>query len=282
MPRIRRFGLPSVPEVFPGRSRRYPAPGPSPWGPGSGRADPAALRRALRRDTRLVSVMHAASKTGTVQPVEEIARIAGEAGVTFHCGAVQTGKIPIPVERGLIAISARKFHGPKGAGAMVVKDASVPLQKLVSGGEQEHGLRSGTGNVLGIAGPGLAAGAARQRTGDAAEQARRRESGELLRAGLASVPGAVLNSPAGGCLAETGNVSLRGVRGDTVAGALSARGVAAPAGSACHPGQPGPSHVLTATGLPPEQVRGAVRFSASFLTTHDEIEYLAGITDRAV
>jgi cysteine desulfurase len=250
---------------------------------GSGRVDPAALRRVLRRDTRLVSVMHANNETGTVQPVGELARIAGEAGVTFHCDAVQTaGKIPIPVERGLITISAHKFHGPKGAGAMVVKDASAPLQKLVFGGEQEHGLRSGTENVLGIVGLGLAADAARQRIGDAAEQARRREIGELLRAGLASVPGAVLNSLAGGCLPETVNVSFREVRGDTVVDVLSAWGVAASTGSACHSGQPDPSHVLTAMGLSPERVRGAVRFSASFLTTRDEIGHLAALTDRAV
>jgi cysteine desulfurase len=249
---------------------------------GAGRVEPGSLRRALRRDTRLVSVMHANNETGTLQPVEELAQVAREAGVTFHCDAVQSaGKVAIPVGQGLITISAHKFHGPKGVGAMV-KGTDAPLQRLVFGGEQEHGLRPGTENVLGVVGLGLAAQAARLRMADVAQQARRREVGAYLRAGLASIRGAVINSPAEGCLPETVNVSFCGLRGDTVVDVLSARGVAASTGSACHSDQAGPSRVLVAMGLSPERARGAVRFSASFLTTREEIDQLVDITDQTV
>jgi hypothetical protein len=119
---------------------------------GAGRVEPGSLRRALRRDTRLVSVMHANNETGTLQPVEELAQVAREAGVTFHCDAVQSaGKVPIPVGQGLITISAHKFHGPKGVGA-TVNGTDASLQRLVFGGEQEYGLRPGTENVLGSSG----------------------------------------------------------------------------------------------------------------------------------
>jgi cysteine desulfurase len=117
---------------------------------------------------------------------------------------------------------------------------------------------------------------------DVAQQARRREVGAYLRAGMASIRGAVINSPAEGCLPETVNVSFCGLRSDTVVDVLSARGVAASTGSACHSDQAGPSHVLVAMGLSPERAIGAVRFSASFLTTLEEIDQLVDITDQTV
>jgi cysteine desulfurase len=249
---------------------------------GSGCLDPASLRRAIRRNTRLVSIMHANNETGAIQPAGELSRIAGEAGVAFHCDAVQTvGKEPMAVDRGFVTISAHKFHGPKGVGVMAVC-TDARLQKLIFGGDQEHGFRSGTENVIGIAGLGIAADAARCRLGDAGHLAQRREIGRYLRDGLSSIRGARLNSPATDCLPETVNVSFQGLRGDTIIDLLSARGVAASTGSACHSAQPDPSHVLLAMGLPPERALGAVRFSSSCLTTRTEIDELVDITGQTV
>lgn len=249
---------------------------------GSGRVDPASLRRAIRRDSRLISIMHANNETGAIQPVEELSRIAGEAEVAFHCDAVQTaGKEPIPVDHGFVTISAHKFHGPKGAGAMAVR-TGARLQKLIFGGEQEHGLRAGTENVPGIVGLGIAADAALYRFSDPRRHAHRREIGRYLRDGLASIPGACLNSPASGCLPETANVSFQGLRGDTIVDLLSAQGVAASTGSACHSARPDPSHVLLAMGLSRERALGAVRFSCCCLTTRTEIDELVDITEQTV
>lgn len=249
---------------------------------GAGRVDPSVLRAALRRDTRLVSVMHANNETGALQPVGALSRIAREAGVSFHCDAVQTaGKERIVPGEGFVTISAHKFHGPKGAGAVAVR-TGAPLQKLVFGGEQEHDRRAGTENLLGIVGLGAAANAARARLGDPAGQSRRRAVGRALRDGLSAIRGAVVNSPAGDCLPETVNVSFQDLRGDTVVDLLSARGVAVSSGSACHSAHPEPSHVLLAMGLPPARALAAVRFSCSCLTARSDVDEVVALTEQTV
>lgn len=249
---------------------------------GAGRVDPCTLQRALRPDTRLVSIMHANNETGALQPIDALSRIAREAGVALHCDAVQTaGKERIGLAQGLVTISAHKFHGPKGVGAMMVR-TDAPLQKLVFGGEQEHDRRAGTENLLGIVGLGAAADAASARLEDPNEQSRRRGIGGRLRAGLSSIHGAVVNSPAEGCLPETVNVSFDGLRGDTIVDVLSARGVAVSSGSACHSAHPDPSHVLLAMGLSADRALGAVRFSCSCLTTRDEVDEVVALTEQTV
>ena len=249
---------------------------------GAGRVDPGMLQRALRPDTRLVSIMHANNETGALQPFDALSRVAREAGVPFHCDAVQTaGKERIGHAEGFVTISAHKFHGPKGVGVMTVR-TDAPLQKLVFGGEQEHDRRAGTENLLGIVGLGAAAHAARARLEDPKEQFRRKSIGGRLRAGLSSIHGAVVNSPAEDCLPETVNVSFEGLRGDTIVDALSARGVAVSSGSACHSAHPDPSHVLLAMGLSADRAIGAVRFSSSCLTTRDEVDEVVAITEQTV
>ena len=249
---------------------------------GAGRVDPDLLQRALRPSTRLVSVMHANNETGALQPIAELSLVAREAGVPFHCDAVQTaGKEHIALGEGFVTISAHKFHGPKGAGALAV-GTEATFEKLVFGGEQEGGRRAGTENVVGIVGLGAAADTALARLEDPAEQARRRAIGNALREGLSSVQGALVNSPSEGCLPETVNVSFRGLRGDTVVDILSARGVAVSSGSACHSSRPGPSHVLLAMGLSPARALGAVRFSCSCLTTRSEVDEVVTVTEQVV
>jgi cysteine desulfurase len=249
---------------------------------GAGRVDPGTLQKALRPDTRLVSIMHANNETGALQPLDALSRAAREAGVPFHCDAVQTaGKERIGLVEGFLTISAHKFHGPKGVGVTTVR-TDAPLQKLVFGGDQEHDRRAGTENVLGIVGLGAAADAASVRLDDPKEQIRRGEIGGRLRAGLASIDGAVVNSPAEGCLPETVNVSFEGLRADTIVDVLSARGVAASSGSACHSAHPEPSHVLLAMGLSAERALGAVRFSCSCLTTRDEVDEAVAISGETV
>lgn len=249
---------------------------------GAGRVDPAVLQTALRPDTRLVSIMHANNETGGLQPVDMLSRIAREAGVAFHCDAVQTaGKERIVLGEGFVTISAHKFHGPKGVGAVAVR-TEVALQKLIFGGEQEHDRRAGTENLLGIVGLGAAADAAGARLGDPAHEPRRRAVGGALREGLSSIRGAVVNSPPEGCLPETVNVSFQGLRGDTIVDVLSARGVAVSSGPACHSAHPDPSHVLLAMGLSAERALGAVRFSCSCLTTACEVDEVVAVTEHTV
>jgi cysteine desulfurase len=248
----------------------------------AGRVDPGTLQTALRADTRLVSIMHANNETGAFQPLDALSRIAREAGVPFHCDAVQSaGKERIDLAEGFVTISAHKFHGPKGVGALAVR-TDAPLQKLVFGGEQEHDRRAGTENLLGIVGLGAAADAARARLEDPNEQLRRRAIGDRLRAGLSSIRGAVVNSPEEACLPETVNVSFEGLRGDTIVDVLSARGVAVSSGSACHSAHPDPSHVLLAMGLSADRALGAVRFSCSCLTTRDRVHEVVAITEQTV
>ena len=249
---------------------------------GAGRVDPGTLQTVLRPDTRLVSIMHANNETGAFQPLYALSRVAREAGVPFHCDAVQTaGKERIGLAEGFVTISGHKFHGPKGVGALVVR-TDAPLQKLIFGGEQEHDRRAGTENLLGIVGLGAAAGAARARLEDPNEQFRRKSIGDRLRAGLSSIHGAVVNSPTEGCLPETVNVSFDGLRGDTIVDVLSARGVAVSSGSACHSAHPDPSHVLLAMGLSADRALGAVRFSCSCLTTRDEVDEVVALTEQTV
>ena len=249
---------------------------------GAGRVDPASVRSALRPGTRLVSIMHANNETGALQPLEDLSSIALEAGVPFHCDAVQSaGKEPVRLREGLLTISAHKFHGPQGVGALVLR-GDVPLQRLVFGGEQEHGHRAGTENVLGIVGLGAAADSAQDRLAEPDHESRRRAIGGHLREGLASMDGAMVNSPLGDCLPETVNVSFRKLRGDTIVDMLSARGVAVSSGSACHSTHPEPSHVLLAMGLSLDRALGAVRFSCSCLTTHGEIDEVLAVTEQTV
>jgi cysteine sulfinate desulfinase/cysteine desulfurase-like protein len=238
-----------------------------------GLVDPDALRIALRPETLLVSVMLANNETGTLQPIRELCAIAHEREALFHTDAVQgAGKVPIDVEQlevDLLSLSAHKFHGPKGIGALYVRKG-LPLEPLIHGGSQEGNLRAGTHDVPAIVGMGVAAGLATR----ALEQMDRvRRLRDRLEEGVARlIPGAERNGHPTRRLPNTLNLTLPGIRGESLVIALDRYGVALSSGSACKAGSPDPTHVLLAMGRTTEQAHCSVRFSLSAHTTDDDVD----------
>ena len=240
---------------------------------GHGLVQPDALRAAIRPETRLVSIMMANNETGTVQPIEELARIAHDAGALFHTDAVQAaGKLPIDVEAlgvDLLTLSGHKFYGPKGVGALYVAKG-VELCPLVHGGHQEGGYRAGTENVAAIVGLGVAAELAERRMAENETIQHRRD--DLLEGLRSVVPTLRLNGHPEARLPNTVNVTLPGLRGESMVYALSHRGIAASSGSACRAGNAEPSHALLALGLSDEQAHCALRFSLGRQITEEDID----------
>jgi cysteine desulfurase NifS len=231
------------------------------------------LESAMTADTILVSVMAANNETGALQPVSDLARVAHAHGALFHTDAVQAvGKIPIDVQEwdvDLLTLSGHKLHGPKGVGALYLRRGVEP-DPLIHGGKQEQGLRAGTENVAGIAGLGKAAELALQRLPD---MDRVRTLRDRLEAGIKLiVPDAQRNGPLDARLPNTLNLTLPGMRGESVVLALDHRGVALSSGSACRAGAPEPSHALLAMGLSTEQAHCALRFSLGTGNTEEEID----------
>ena len=238
-----------------------------------GVVDPYDIRRALRPETVLVTVMHANNELGTLQPIEEIGRIAAEAGVRFHSDAVQSaGKVPLDVARlgvDLLSLSAHKFYGPKGVGALFVRKG-VQLEPLLYGSRGEGGRRAGTENVSGLVGLGKAAELARERLDEQALRVaalRDRLEQGLLRV----VRGARVNGGGARRLPNTCNIRFPAVDSESLVIALDLQGVACSAGAACLSGAVDPSHVLAAIGLSPEEARGSIRLSLGSMTTEDDI-----------
>ncbi|NIP83775.1 MAG: aminotransferase class V-fold PLP-dependent enzyme [Gemmatimonadetes bacterium] len=238
-----------------------------------GRVHPETLREAIDDDTLLVSVMMANNEVGTLQPVAELCAIAHEAGALFHTDAVQAvGKVPVDVEDlgvDLLSLSAHKIYGPKGVGALYVRKG-LRLEPLVHGGRQERSLRAGTENVPAIVGLGQAAQLARRAVDDGDRITELRD--RLERGIRRLVPGARLNGPADGRLPNTLNLTLPGLRGESLVLALDQHGIALSSGSACKAGSPDPTHVLLAMGRSEEEAHCAVRFSLSHETAADDID----------
>jgi cysteine sulfinate desulfinase/cysteine desulfurase-like protein len=238
-----------------------------------GRVRPEEAAAAVTGRTALVTVMLANNETGAIQPVGEIAAIARAHGALVHTDAVQAaGKIPLDVEAlgvDLLTLSGHKFHGPKGVGVLFAR-AGVDLEPLVHGGGQERGLRSGTENLPGIAGVGRAAELVPEALAKMAAVRELRD--RLERAVVALAPGARRNGPAAERLPNTLNVTLPGVRGESLVIALDRRGFALSSGSACHAGSPEPSHALLAMGLAPEDAHCAIRVSLGSGTTDAEVD----------
>jgi cysteine desulfurase len=250
----------------------------------NGVVTPEAIRSAIRPETVLISVMHANNEIGTVQPIEEIARIAAEAHIRFHTDAVQSaGKIPIDVKRlgvDLLSLSAHKLYGPKGAGALFVRKG-VELDPLLHGGQNERGRRAGTENVPAIVGFGKACEFARENL----EQTSSRVSAlrDRLEAGLlARIAGARVNGDPSRRVPNTSSLMLPGAESESLVIALDLAGLACSAGAACSSGAVDPSHVLAAIGLTPAEARSSVRLSLGRTTTPEEIDRALELIPAAV
>jgi cysteine desulfurase len=245
---------------------------------------PDALEAALTDDTAIVSVMHANNEIGTVQPVAELARLARARGALFHTDAVQSvGKIPVSVRAlgvDLLALSAHKFNGPKGAGALWIR-RGVRVTPILTGGKHERARRAGTENVPAIAGLGaVARGAAAKIAGAMPRVAalRNRLEAEIL----TRVPGTAVNGVPEPRVPNTTNISFDRVEAESLLIALDLEGIAVSTGAACSSGTLEPSHVLRAMGLPAHRTQNSIRFSLGAETTDAEVDYLLETLPRAV
>ena len=250
----------------------------------NGQIDLADLRRTIRPETVLTTIMHANNELGTVQPLEEIGRIAKEADIYFHTDAVQSaGKIPIDVNAlqvDLLSLSGHKLYGPKGIGALYVR-GGTRLRQLLYGGHHQRGFRPGTENVAGIVGLGRAAEIARK---SLAEDAGRISAlrDKLQQRLLQLVPQSRVNAGAAPRTPNTTNLVFPGVEGEALLIALDLKGLACSTGAACSSGAVEPSHVLTAIGLPPEEARASLRFSLGRHTTAADIDFALNVVPAAV
>ena len=242
-----------------------------------GMLDLDELRDSLSDDTAMVSIMYANNETGVVFPVHEAGEIVKARGIPFHVDAVQVpGKIELDVKNSpidLLTISAHKFHGPKGVGALYVR-RGITLRPFIVGGHQERNRRAGTENVAGIVGMGVAA---ELTAGDVA--AEREHLGglrdQLQSALVATCPGARVNGAKSNRLPNTLNIAFEYLEGESILVLLDEFGICASTGSACTAGSVEPSHVLRAMKVPPQWLQGAVRFSLSRYNTGAEIRFAA-------
>jgi cysteine desulfurase len=245
----------------------------------TGIVNPKALEAALIDQTALVSVMHANNEIGTIQPIAELARLVHERGALFHTDAVQTaGKIAVDVKAlgvDLLSISAHKFYGPKGAGAIWIK-RGLRLLPILHGGKHERSRRAGTENVAGIAGMGAAAALARGKM--AAEATRLSALRDRLEEGvLRAVPGTAINGARTPRVPNTTNISFDRIEAESLLIALDLEGVAVSTGSACSSGTLEPSHVLKAMGFPAHRAQNSIRFSLGAANTEAEVDRVIAI-----
>ncbi len=255
----------------------------------SGLMDPEEIRRALRPETRLISVMLANNETGVLQPVEAIGRIAAEAGAYFHIDAVQgAGKIPLDVRRigcHLLSISGHKMHAPKGVGAMFVR-RGTPVESLLVGGSHERRRRAGTENVAGIVGLAKAAQLAMESledgTLDRVARLRDRLEAEILKMPGTGLNGAGEDGKPVARAANTTNIWFDQLEGEALVIALDLKGVAVSGGSACHSGATEPSHVLLAMGLNKNRARASLRFSLLKTATDADVDRVLRVVTEAV
>jgi len=249
-----------------------------------GVVDPESVRRALRPETVLITIMHANNELGTIQPLEEIGRIASEADVYFHTDAVQSaGKVLIDVNAlavDLLSISGHKFYAPKGIGALYIR-SGTRLQQLLYGGHHQRGFRPGTENVAGIAGLGKAAELARLSLGEDAKRVSALRD-KLEKGLLERVPQSLVSGARAPRTPNTTNLMFPGLEGEALVIALDLQGLACSVGAACSSGAVEPSHVLTAIGLSQEEAKSSLRFSLGRHTTAAEIDFALDAIPAAV
>jgi len=257
---------------------------------GRGLIDPADVRRALRPGTKLISIMMANNETGVLQPVDEVGKIAAEAGICFHTDAVQAaGKVAIDVN-GIgchaLSLSGHKMHAPQGVGALYVRKGTR-IRPMLHGGRHERSRRAGTENVPGIVALGKAALLAREalhREDDKKMEAMRDrlERGILAQVEDAGVNGANGNGEAAARVPNTANIRFENIDGEALIIALDLKGLAVSTGAACSSGAVEPSHVLLAMGLRNDQARASIRFSLGKQTTDEEIDFALALVPETV
>lgn len=250
----------------------------------AGRIDPADVERSLRPDTRLVSIMLANNDLGTIQPVEAVGRVMRQRGILMHCDAVQAvGKMAVDFRLlgvDLLSLSAHKFNGPRGVGALV-RRSGTKLPPFLRGGRQERGMRAGTENLPAIVGMGVAAKEAQGHLAERRAQVRGLRD-RLEERVLATVAGSRRNGPVDGRLPNTSNLSFSGTNGQLLAIHLDMMGVAVSTGSACSSQSDEPSRILLALGRTAEEARESIRISLSHETTAEEVDYAADCIAEAV
>jgi cysteine desulfurase len=245
---------------------------------GRGLVDPADVKRAVRSNTKLITIMFANNETGVLQPVAEIGKIAAEADIYFHTDAVQAaGKVPIDVNQigcDLLTISGHKFHGPQGVGALYVRKGTQ-LEPLLYGGSHERSRRAGTENVPGIVGLGKAAELASSgfERGDDLQHRRMAAARDRLERELLKIEATGLNGEGAPRVPNTTSIYFDGIDGEALLIALDLKGLAVSTGAACSSGAIEPSHVLIAMGLPPERAKASIRFSLAKQNTEEDVDF---------
>jgi cysteine desulfurase len=265
---------------------------------GRGLVDPADVKRALRPNTKLITIMFANNETGVVQPVAEIGKIAAEADIYFHTDAVQAAsKVPIDVNKigcDLLTISGHKFHGPQGVGALYVR-RGTQLEPMFYGGSHERSRRAGTENVPGIVGLGKAAelaSAGRERDNERGDNERGHDlrmddqkmavARDRLERELLKIEATGLNGEGAPRVPNTTNIYFDGIEGEALVIALDLKGLAVSTGAACSSGAIEPSHVLTAMGLRSDRAKASVRFSLGKQNTAEDVDFALGLVMETV
>jgi cysteine desulfurase len=245
----------------------------------TGIVDPERLRAVISNETALVSVMHANNEIGTIQPVAQLAAIAHEHGALVHTDAVQSvGKIPVDVRAmgiDLLSLSAHKFNGPKGAGALWIK-RGTRMQPILTGGKHERSRRAGTENAPALVGMGVAARLAQAKLnaeGMRVGRLRDRLEEEIIR----SVPGTMVNGTRSPRVPNTTNISFERVEAESLLIALDLEGIAVSTGSACSSGTLEPSHVLRAMGFSAHRTQNSLRFSLGLFSTEEEVDRVVAV-----
>ena len=248
-----------------------------------GLIDVKQLEDSIRKDTILVSIMHANNEIGTIEPIEEIGKICREKGVLFHSDVVQSfGKIPIDVNKiniDLLSISAHKFYGPKGVGATFIRKGTS-IEPLLHGGGHEFGLRSSTENVPGIV--GMAKAVELRKKEMKPEEKKLQQLRDYLIKNVLKIENSRLNGHPVKRLANNANFSFDFIEGEALIMQLDSYGIAASTGSACSSATLEPSHVLTAIGLKHEQAHGSLRLSLGKYTKKSDITYTIKVLPKVV
>ncbi|MGB2982069.1 MAG: cysteine desulfurase NifS [Candidatus Zixiibacteriota bacterium] len=249
-----------------------------------GLVDPDGLKKTMRDETTLVSIMHINNEVGTIQPIEELSKIAGEKEAYFHTDAVQSvGKIRVDAQTSnvdMLSMSGHKIYGPKGVGALYVRKG-VRITPWTHGGHHERSRRAGTENVPGIVGFAKALELMNQELEDQREHMKNLTE-TFYRRLVQSIPDVVLHGDSTKRIPNILSLSFKGVEGESVILSLDMKGVAVASGSACTSGTLEPSHVLSAMGVPPEVAQGAVRFSFGRDNTMEDVEYVLSLLPEIV